>query len=101
MGEEDKADRERGGKTTSGNRQAWSSPCPRVQWRTGKDGGNWLRNHLMRRFRILVSFKVRQFLRPAIKERNVNVHSDMNHEMLVRCIDIRLLLFIMTWLCLL
>ena len=27
-GEEDKADRGRGGKTTSGNREAWSSPVP-------------------------------------------------------------------------
>ena len=44
-GEEDKADR-RGGKTTSGNGQAWSSPKPRGQWRTGKNGGNWLWNHL-------------------------------------------------------
>ena len=26
--------------------QAWSLPSPRGQWRTGKDGGNWLRNHL-------------------------------------------------------
>ena len=45
-GKGDKADRERGGKTTSGNGQAWSSPSPRGQWRTGKNGGNWLRNHL-------------------------------------------------------
>ena len=29
--EEDKADRKRGGKTTSGNGQAWSSPSPRGQ----------------------------------------------------------------------
>ena len=28
--------RGRGGKTTSGNRQAWSSPSPRGQWRLGK-----------------------------------------------------------------
>ena len=35
-GEEDKADKGRGGKTTSGNGQAWSSPSPRGQWRTGK-----------------------------------------------------------------
>ena len=28
MGEEDKADKGRGGKTTSGNREAWSSPVP-------------------------------------------------------------------------
>ena len=31
--EEDKADRRRGGKTTSENGQAWSSPSPRGQWR--------------------------------------------------------------------
>ena len=36
------ADRRRGGKTTSGNGQAWSSPNPRGQWRKGKNGGNWL-----------------------------------------------------------
>ena len=41
-GEEDKADRGRGGKTTSGNGQAWSSASPKGQWRTGKNGGNWL-----------------------------------------------------------
>ena len=35
-GEEDEADRGRGGKTTSRNRQAWSSASPRGQWRTGK-----------------------------------------------------------------
>ena len=34
--EEDKADRGRGGKTTSANGQAWSSPSPRGQWGTGK-----------------------------------------------------------------
>ena len=33
-GEEDKADRRRGGKTASGNGQARSSPSPRGQWRT-------------------------------------------------------------------
>ena len=33
-------------KTTSGNGQAWSSPSPRMQWRTGKNGRNWLRNHV-------------------------------------------------------
>ena len=33
-GEEDKADRGRGGKTTSGNGQAWDSPSPRTEnWR--------------------------------------------------------------------
>ena len=41
MGEEDKADRGRGGKTTSGNWQAWSLAGPRGQWRTGKNGENW------------------------------------------------------------
>ena len=33
-------------KTTSGNGQAWSSASPRGQWRTGKNGENWLQNHL-------------------------------------------------------
>ena len=42
---EDKADTGRGGKT-SGNRQAWSLPSPRGQWRKGKNGGNWLQNCL-------------------------------------------------------
>ena len=46
-GEEDKADRGRGGQATSRNGQAWSSPSPRGQWRTGKNGGNWLQNHLL------------------------------------------------------
>ena len=41
-GEEDKADRGRGGKTTSGNGQAWSSASPRGLWRTGKNGKKWL-----------------------------------------------------------
>ena len=31
-------DRGRGGKTTSGNGQAWCSPSPRGQWRTGEMG---------------------------------------------------------------
>ena len=39
-------DRGRGGKTTSGNGQAWSLPSPRGQWRTGKNGENCLWNHL-------------------------------------------------------
>ena len=43
---ENEADRGRGGKTTSRNGQAWNSPSPRGQWRTGKNGGNWLQNHL-------------------------------------------------------
>ena len=45
-GEEGKAVRGRGGKTTSGNEQAWSLQSPRRQWRTGENGGNWLQNHL-------------------------------------------------------
>ena len=44
----DTVDRGRGGKTTSRYGQAWSSPSPRGQWRRGKNGGNWLRNHLWR-----------------------------------------------------
>ena len=32
----------RGGKSTSGNGQAWSSASPRGQWRTGENGGTWL-----------------------------------------------------------
>ena len=39
-------DRGRGGKTTSGNGQAWSSPSSRGRWRTWKYGGTLLRNHL-------------------------------------------------------
>ena len=38
--------RGRGVKTTSGNGQAWSLRSPRGQWRTGKNGENWLQNHL-------------------------------------------------------
>ena len=30
---------------TSGNGQTWSSASPRGQWRTGKNGENWLQNH--------------------------------------------------------
>ena len=41
-GEEDEADRKRGRKTTSRNGRAWSSPSPRGQWRTEKNGENWL-----------------------------------------------------------
>ena len=44
-GKEDQADRERGGKTISGSWQAWNLPSPWGQWRTGKNGGNWLWNH--------------------------------------------------------
>ena len=40
--EEDKADRGRGGKTTSGYGQAQCSASPRGQWRTGENGENWL-----------------------------------------------------------
>ena len=36
--EEDKADRGRGGKTTSENGQAWSSRSHRGQWRAGGNG---------------------------------------------------------------
>ena len=36
----------KGGGKTSGNGQAWSSSSPRGQQRTGKNGGNLLRNHL-------------------------------------------------------
>ena len=32
--------------TTLGNGQAWSSASSRGQWRTGKNGKNWLQNHL-------------------------------------------------------
>ena len=39
-GEEDEADGGRGGKTTSGNGQAWGLPSPKGQWRTGENGGN-------------------------------------------------------------
>ena len=45
-GEEDKADRGKGGKTTSGNGQACSSASPRGQWKTGANGKKWLQNHL-------------------------------------------------------
>ena len=41
-GEEDKADRGRGGKTTSRNGQAWISAGPSGQCGTGKNGENWL-----------------------------------------------------------
>ena len=36
----------RDGKTTSVNGQAWSSPSPRGQCRTDKNGGNWLWSHV-------------------------------------------------------
>ena len=45
-GEEDKEHRGRGGKTTSGNGQAWCLAGPRGHWRTVENGENWLRNHL-------------------------------------------------------
>ena len=35
-----KTDRKRGWEIKSGNGQAWSSPSPRGQWRTGKDRKN-------------------------------------------------------------
>ena len=44
--EEDKADRGKGGKTTSGDGQAWNSAGLRGQWRTGKNGETWLQNYL-------------------------------------------------------
>ena len=44
--ERGKKTRQTGGKTTSGNGQAWSSASPRGQWKTGKNGENWLQNHL-------------------------------------------------------
>ena len=44
--EEDNYDRRRGGKTTPGNGQAWSSASPRGQCRTEKNGGKWLWNYL-------------------------------------------------------
>ena len=45
-GKENKADKGRDGKTTSGNGQIWCSASPRRQWSTGENGENWLRNHL-------------------------------------------------------
>ena len=45
-GEEDKAGRGRGEKTTSVNGQAWSSPSPRRQWKTAGKERNWLWNNL-------------------------------------------------------
>ena len=30
-----------------GRQQTWSSPSPRGQWRTEKNGGSWLQNHLL------------------------------------------------------
>ena len=45
-GEENKADKGRGVKTTPAKGQAWSSLSPRGQWRTGENGENWLQNHL-------------------------------------------------------
>ena len=45
-GEKTRQTEEEVGRLHQGMRQAWSSPSPRGQWRTGKTGGNWLRNHL-------------------------------------------------------
>ena len=45
--EEDQADRKRGGNTTLGNVQAWSSQSPRGQWRRQKNGRNWLRSQVI------------------------------------------------------
>ena len=41
-GEEDETGRKSGEKKTPGNGQAWNSPSPRGQWRTQKNGENWL-----------------------------------------------------------
>ena len=41
-GERGQGRQRRGGKTTPENEQAWSSPSPRGQWRTKKNGRNWL-----------------------------------------------------------
>ena len=41
-GKKTRQTRGRGGKTTSGNGQAWSLASSRGQWRTGKNGENWL-----------------------------------------------------------
>ena len=38
--------KKRGGKTTSVNGQPWNSSSPRGQWRTGKNVGKGLRDHL-------------------------------------------------------
>ena len=43
---EEEADRRRGGKTASGNGQAWILPSPWGQWRTKKNGGNWFWSYL-------------------------------------------------------
>ena len=45
-GGEDKAEKRRGGKTTSENGQALSSPSPWGQWRAQEYWGNWLWSHL-------------------------------------------------------
>ena len=45
-GEEDKTDGRRGGKTTLGNGQDWSSQGLRGRWRTEKNGEGWLWSHL-------------------------------------------------------
>ena len=43
---EDKKEKGKGGMTTSGNGQAWSSASSRRQWTTGKTGQTWLHVHL-------------------------------------------------------
>ena len=35
-------EKNKSGKTTSGNGQAWSLPSPSGKWRTGGNEGNWL-----------------------------------------------------------
>ena len=45
-GGRNKADRGRGGKTAAGNGQAWSSQVQEGSGEQGKNGENWLQNHL-------------------------------------------------------
>ena len=45
-GRRSQGDTGRGWRTTSGNGQARSSASLKEQWRTGKNGENWLQNHL-------------------------------------------------------
>ena len=45
-GEEDKADKGRGGKTTQGNGQAMEFAKSQRAVKNRENGGNWLQNHL-------------------------------------------------------
>ena len=45
-GKKTRRTKEEMGRQASGNGQAWSSTCPRGQWRTGEKRENWLQNHL-------------------------------------------------------